>query len=529
MRGPPVVAGLTAGRTQDGRPHIDGAACLVHGERAWAIAEERLPRRKNAGGAERALSAVLAAAGMELPDIDLFVLSTCGEPVPSPGAPAFLRTDGRWSLQDLGIPPDRIVWCPSHHLSHALHAAHATNARQALVCVFDKEGNTGERNSYYLAGGGSLRLVQSDTAAAARGGIGAAYALATEAIGWCGDTEAGKTMALAAYGRAGADPRLLLADAPSGAIVAGGGPLPHPVTFRQRADLAATVQAQMEAAVVATVERLLARYPVPQLCVAGGVGTNCRLLGALAGAMPELAVRAPYAPGDTGQAIGNALYGLALLGAEAPEMLRQPFLGVEEDRGVVAERAVRRLGQPLACGFDALEMAARRLAGGAIVAVFTGRSEFGPRALGHRSILCHPGDAASLHRLGASIKRRGWFRPFGIVGPAHRVAEACPHARLSRHMEIAGPVGGPWRERLRPVLHIDGTCRFQAVAADDPLGPLLERFEATANVPFLANTSLNRAGEPLAETIEDAIDIVLATGIDLLLTDSGLFAGSPPR
>jgi carbamoyltransferase len=163
------------------------------------------------------------------------------------------------------------------------------------------------------------------------------------------------------------------------------------------------------------------------------------------------------------------------------------------------------------------------------VAVFEGRSEFGPRALGHRSILCHPGNAAAIHRLNASIKRRAWFRPFGVAGLADRVAEACPQARLSRYMEVAGPVRGHWRGRLSSVLHIDGTCRFQATCGDDRLGRLLERFETATALPFLVNTSLNRAGEPLAETLGDAIDIVLATGIDFLLTETCLFAGSVSR
>lgn len=516
------IVGLTAGRTQDGRSQIDGAACLVHGDRAWGVAEERLTRRKHAGGCESALAALLSAAGLSLGDVGLFVVSTCGEAPPDPQAPVYLRTDGRWTLQDMGVEPDRIVWCPSHHLSHALHAAHAIAADHALICVFDREGTGGERASYYLANGLELELLHQDVISGPFGGAGWVYAQATAALGWSGDMEAGKTMALAAYGAAAENAGLISFDASVGLMKGAAPNGPPPVTFKERADLAATVQTELEEAVIAAVGYWNARRSFRAVCIAGGVGTNCRLLGALARSFPDKIIRAPYAPGDTGQAVGNALYGCLLSGTPIPGMLRSPFLGPNIPK--IGPELIDILGGPVATGHAAPISAARLVVEGGIIGVCVGRSEFGPRALGGRSLLCRADQAQAVDRLNRQIKRREWFRPFGVMALQADIAERFPDAAQSQFMEIARLMGNAHHDAAVASVHIDRSCRLQSVTEGNPCVNILRELKNRTKNQFLVNTSFNRAGEPIAETCYDAIDIFNSKSIDGLLINDSFFA-----
>jgi carbamoyltransferase len=515
------IVGLTAGRTQDGRSQIDGAACLVHGDRAWGVAEERLTRRKHAGGCESALAALLSAAGLSLGDVGLFVVSTCGEAPPDPQAPVYLRTDGRWTLQDMGVEPDRIVWCPSHHLSHALHAAHAIAADHVLICVFDREGTGGERASYYLANGLELELLHQDVISGPFGGAGWVYAQATAALGWSGDMEAGKTMALAAYGAAAENAGLISFDASVGLMKGAAPNGPPPVTFKERADLAATVQTELEEAVIAAVGYWNAKRSFRAVCIAGGVGTNCRLLGALARSFPDKIIRAPYAPGDTGQAVGNALYGCLLSGTPVPELLRSPFLGPNIPK--ISPELFDVLGNPAATGPVASLEAARLVAEGGIVGICIGRSEFGPRALGGRSLLCRADQAQAVDRLNRDIKRREWFRPFGVMALQADVTERFPAVAQSQFMEIAQFMENTYRHVAIASVHIDRSCRLQSVTDKNPCVNILREIRNKTSNPFLVNTSFNRPCEPIIENYYDAVNVYLSTGIDGLLINHDLF------
>jgi carbamoyltransferase len=158
------------------------------------------------------------------------------------------------------------------------------------------------------------------------------------------------------------------------------------------------------------------------------------------------------------------------------------------------------------------------LAADGIVAWFQGRSEYGPRALGHRSLLAHPGRHANLARLN-DIKGREQFRPIAPLVLAERAADLFDGPLPSPYMLFVHAVAHAWRERIPAVVHVDGTARIQTVdAADEPLlAALLTAFEARTGLPVLVNTSLNTAGRPMVDSPGDALELFGSTPVDLLV------------
>jgi carbamoyltransferase len=161
---------------------------------------------------------------------------------------------------------------------------------------------------------------------------------------------------------------------------------------------------------------------------------------------------------------------------------------------------------------------ARLLAEGNVFGWFQGRSEFGPRALGNRSIIADPRRAEMKDILNKRVKHRQAFRPFAPIVLAERAEEIFEGHQESPFMLLAEKVRPEWRERIAAVVHVDGTARVQTVTAEqnERLYRLLKAFEAITGVPVLVNTSFNVKGEPIVETPEDAMQCFLATGIDYL-------------
>jgi carbamoyltransferase len=158
------------------------------------------------------------------------------------------------------------------------------------------------------------------------------------------------------------------------------------------------------------------------------------------------------------------------------------------------------------------------LAGDGVVAWFQGRSEYGPRALGHRSLLAHPGRQANLDRLN-DVKGREKFRPVAPMVLADRAPAIFSRGPLpSPYMLFVHDVAPDWRDRIPAVVHVDGTARVQTVdPATQPLvAALLAAFEERTGLPVLVNTSLNTAGRPMVDDIRDALECFGSTPVDAL-------------
>jgi carbamoyltransferase len=266
------------------------------------------------------------------------------------------------------------------------------------------------------------------------------------------------------------------------------------------------------------------------LCLAGGLALNCvanrRLLDA--GIFDELWIQP--AAGDAGGALGAALavHHLRLGGPRHPDGARDSMAGARlgpdiqeaEVDQVVADRGA--VAEPHRTLAEVVEAAARLLAEGQVVAWARGRAEFGPRALGARSILADPRAPGMAERLNRVVKRREPFRPFA---PMVLAEEACAHFDLSvaspYMLQVARVRGGG----LPAVTHVDGTARVQTVdrAGDPVLANLLERFRVHSGVPVLVNTSFNVRGEPPVSSARDAYRCFMSTGLDALVLGDRLF------
>jgi carbamoyltransferase len=290
-------------------------------------------------------------------------------------------------------------------------------------------------------------------------------------------------------------------------------------------DVAASLQAMLEEAYLHLVDTLWERTKIPNLCLAGGVALNAVANGRI---LPETPFEELYiqpAAGDSGTAVGAAFYvwnqelGRAR-GFVMEHAYTGPEFGDDEIRAALAEAGVgaERLDD------DALFPAvAERIAAGDVVGWFQGRMEFGPRALGHRSIVADPRSGAMKDVLNARIKHRESFRPFAPSILAERVGEWYEQDYPSPFMVLVYTTAQDKREKLAAVNHVDDTGRIQSVEAriEPRYHRLIQEFERRTGVPILLNTSFNE-NEPIVMTPREAVDTFLKTRMDVLVLGNHL-------
>jgi carbamoyltransferase len=262
-------------------------------------------------------------------------------------------------------------------------------------------------------------------------------------------------------------------------------------------------------------EWLQARTGERRLTMAGGVALNCVANARLLREGPFDEIWVQPASGDSGTALGAALQVAADLGDDVRPMTTAA-LGREWDEEALAgwlDRADIRYERP----GDVADAVAETLAEDGVVAWFQGRSEFGPRALGHRSLMANPCYAKNLERLN-DVKGREQFRPVAPMVLAERAPEIFEGRHPSPYMLFVHGVHPDWRDRIPAVVHVDGTARIQTVdAAEEPLvARVIEGFEARTGVPVIVNTSLNTAGRPMVDDPRDALECFGSAPVDLL-------------
>jgi carbamoyltransferase len=292
--------------------------------------------------------------------------------------------------------------------------------------------------------------------------------------------------------------------------------------MRHWEDLAWRVQDDTEKVLLERARWLRKTTGAKNLVMAGGVALNCVANGRLAREAGFENIWVQPAAGDDGVAIGCAYYGyLALLKQSRSFVMDHAFLGVaykpEQVEAATSTKLVR-LQTTQRRSDDICRDSAKLLAEGHVFGWFQGRSEFGPRALGGRSIIADPRHASMKDKLNRRVKHRQAFRPFAPVVLAERAHEVFEGEHESPFMLLAKRVRPEWRDRIPGVVHVDGTARVQTVRRDqnERLYDLLKAFEALTGVPVLINTSFNIKGEPIVETPEDAVRCFLGTGIDYL-------------
>ncbi len=291
------------------------------------------------------------------------------------------------------------------------------------------------------------------------------------------------------------------------------------------ADCAASIQQVLGDTLVELTRALHQETALPDLCLGGGVAlngvANARILAE--SGFERLFV--PPAPGDAGCALGAALYADRIyFGNPHREMPDHPFWGPSIDGDDLA-RIAQEDGHLVDQLDDRLliDQIADDLASGHIIGWMDGALEFGPRALGHRSILAAPHAIETRDQLNREIKFREEFRPFAPVAPieaADKYFELTPGGtRLSRFMSGVFPVRPEWRSRLQAITHIDGTARLQSLerVMAPRLYSLLEAYGQRTGIPVLLNTSFNLAGEPIVNRVAEGYSTFLRSGIDVLV------------
>jgi len=534
--------------------HDRAAAVVADGEILVAIEEERLDRVKHSpgirrvpGGHELALPQRSIDYCLNALGVDESALATVT--ANSPGldhGPALARAA-------FGGP--RVLQLPSHHLAHAYSAFVPSGFDEALVFVVDATGTTmpdGRTESYslYRADRDGLSLLHAESAPAGLtdlGTLGMLYEEVTRRIGFVTPiegglrhAEAGKTMGLAPHGNGGgvfgewirsrpgelsvefaAYDILLELEALEDAYGGGDGPRwsrPHLV------ELASKAQEELEVALLHIVGEARQRTGLEKLCLAGGVALNSVANHRLVHELGFEGFFAFPAAGDAGIAAGAALWACDTHGkGTTPRVpLRRAGLGRayrdEEIEAALASCAGDLEISRLEPGTIA-DRCAEALSAGRIVARFEGGAEYGPRALGHRSILADPTFARMRDVLNLRVKHREPYRPFAPVVPLDHAEEIFELSAPSPYMLLVAPVHEHLHARIPAVTHCDGTGRVQTVTAEDNpfFTAVIEQLVARrGGEPVLLNTSFNVAGEPIVETPADALRTFLAGDIDHL-------------
>jgi carbamoyltransferase len=521
--------------------HDPSAALVVDGVTVAAAEEERFSRRKHGHRPvpfaawelpEQAAAWCLTSAGLEPSDLDAVAYSydpALARPADEMGlndpwdelrqryarhAPGFLGT----ALP--GLDPALVRFVP-HHVAHAASAGLAAGG-DLDVLVLDGRGERASHLAGRYEGGRLHALVGQELPHS----LGLFYEEATAHLGFLRSSDEYKVMALASYGT----PRFADELGELCYVTGDGGFRTEPVDWatlvkprrpdeewtQDHADLAASVQHRLEEMLLSLTRWLQEQTSGRRLALAGGVALNCVANSRIADETAYEQVWVQPAAGDAGTALGAALH---VAGAGGDPVT--PMTGADLGRGwddAEIERTLRRAHLPVERPDDLADAVAETLAGDGIVAWFQGRSEFGPRALGHRSLLAHPGRESNLRRLN-DVKGREQFRPVAPMVLLERAAEIFGRGPLpSPYMLFVHDVAPSWRGRIPAVVHVDGTARVQSVdAATEPLvARMLQRFEARTGLPVVVNTSLNTAGRPMVDSPMDALECFGSTPVDLL-------------
>ncbi|MGI8876958.1 MAG: carbamoyltransferase family protein [Egibacteraceae bacterium] len=521
--------------------HDPAAAVVVDGRIVAAAEEERFSRRKHGKSPvpfstwelpEAAMRFCLDAAGLAPEELDAVAYSYDPELAPAFGgdvvadqweglrtlyarrAPLFLRT----ALP--GLDPEKVRFVP-HHVAHAASAYLAAPFPDSSVLVLDGRGESAS----HLAGrarGGDLEILAAQQLPHS---LGLLYEEATEHLGFRRSSDEYKVMALASYGQ----PRWLGAFRELVRPTEDGGFRVEEVPWSQfvaprargdacgaqHADLAATVQTRLEEVILDLARWLHARTGDRCLTLAGGVALNCVANSRLHTEGPFERIWVQPAAGDAGTALGGALH-LAAQAGESVQPMTTAALGREwsdDELAAWLTSADVAHSRP----DDIAEAAAEVIAGNGVVAWFQGRSEYGPRALGHRSLLANASDPANLKRLN-DVKGREQFRPVAPMVLAERAAEIFEGPLPSPYMLFTHRVRPGWAERIPAVIHVDGTARIQTVAAAEQpvLARLLRAVERRTGVGVIVNTSLNTAGRPMVDDPRDALECFGSAPVDAL-------------
>jgi carbamoyltransferase len=388
------------------------------------------------------------------------------------------------------------------------------------VLVVDGRGERASHLAGHARPDGSLEVLAAQRLPHS---LGLLYEELTDHLGFRRSSDEYKVMAMASYGT----PRQLDAFRELVRTTGDGGFTVAPVdwtAFAPRAsgdwdeahvDLACAVQRRLEEVLLDLARWLHAQTGEATLTMAGGVALNCVANSRLWRESPFDAVWVQPASGDSGTALGAALRVACDLGDTVAPMDGADLGRAWDDDALEAWLRAARIAYERPA--DIAAAVAETLAADGVVAWFQGASEYGPRALGRRSLLADPRHAANLERLN-DVKGREQFRPVAPMVLEQRAGEIFDGPLPSPYMLFTHDVHPAWRHRIPAVVHVDGTARIQTISPTrDPLvAAMLAAFERRTGVPVVVNTSLNTAGRPMVDDPRDALECFGSAPVDAL-------------
>ena len=546
--------------------HDSAAVLMDGGDVVAAAAEERFSRKKHSlDFPQRAISSCLELGGMTVQDLDAVIfyekpllkferiITMCTLAFPR-GFRLFAESIPLWIKYKLligrmireNLQYGGKIYYADHHYAHAASSFYASGFGEADILTLDGVGEwvtmtRGQGVDQHITLTQELRYPHS---------LGLLYSTVTAFLGFRVNGGEGKVMGLASYGeprffdemmkemvqlrddgsfrldlRYFAFTRDLVMYSPL--FISRFGPPREPeseITARDE-DLAASLQKVVEHVVLRAAGHMQQQSRRRRLCLAGGVGLNSVLNGKILEHVDYDEIFIQPASGDDGGALGAALY-LYHQVMDQPRKwrMKHAFLGPASDGDEVHRfldsRRIkhRRYGRME----ELVERVATDLAGGRIVGWMQGRMEYGPRALGNRSILANPAIPGMKDTLNARVKHRESFRPFAPTVLQERVGDYFDPAWESPYMLLVARTRQEHLDSLAAVTHVDGTARLQTVTREqNPLYyDLIQRFGEKTGVPVVLNTSFNIRGEPIVCDHGEALTCFLNTGLDCLAIEN---------
>lgn len=545
---------------------FDSAAALVtrDGIKA-AAAEERFTREKATGSFPiNAIKYCLQVSNLAPDSIDYIAHGFCYEPFRSfyehsdltkqQFAEVYSREAQVRCLQEHFDSFDwakKLVHVP-HHMAHAASTFYLSGFKESLILVTD---GMGEQHSTTIAVGkeNQIEIIKQFPALHS---LGILYGVFTLYLGFCFGLDEYKVMGLAPYG----NPRRYFSQVMQLINLQNDGTYTIPVLFQNQTeeeketysgtlqvltdifgpprepdveitqnymDIAAALQSVLQACLMHVLRHFKKETGQNNLCMAGGVALNCTANGVIKRSRMFKNMFIQPAAGDDGTALGAALYIQSLHQRNlCSKKMAQPLWGpsyeTEEIRQILEDR--QECESTFFPSFDDLAREiVKRIAEGQIVAWFQGRMEFGPRALGNRSILADPRDPGMRDRINKLVKKREGFRPFA---PAVTVEGASQFFEIDKgdesiyaYMLFVTQVRSAYREQLPAITHVDGSARVQAVSKEDnpKFWTLLNEFGRVSGIPVLLNTSFNVRGQPIVCTPKEAVETFLFAKLDVLV------------
>ncbi len=539
--------------------HDTACALSIDRELVFAISEERLTRKKHDSSFPvNAIREILRLANLKPEDID-YVCIAWSTPLKqlffdlkltlkaNPSPKSFLYTSysrfrhlwikGGFKRYEQYFGKSKFIFC-DHHLAHAISAYTYSSFKEATILVADGRGAF-ESTSIWYAKDGEIEPVEIINFP---NSLGLFYAKFTKYLGFKPLSDEWKVMGLAPYGKEGISLKDFisnesvpckvywkkffgrgLADVSGIEKVFGPERNENENLNEKHKNIAYAVQKETERAMLNLAKYAVEKTGCKNLCLAGGVALNCKANGLIANSDFIENIFVQPVASDEGASLGASFYPFLLTDKKLPEFeLKHLYLGPSYEGKI--EKILKKYKLPYEKLKNPEKNIAEIISNGKIIGIFHSRMEFGPRALGNRSILADPRNEEMKDRVNNSVKYREWWRPFAPSILEEYYFDYLNARFLSPFMILSFPVKKEKRDKIPAVTHIDGSARPQTVNKD--VNPfywnIINEFYKKTMVPVLLNTSFNLKGEPIVCTPFDAIRTFYTSGLDYLVMEDFL-------